>query len=240
MLPERDKWLRRKYPYYCPKCDEDMYSFECVETCVPDGVEGVWLKMMTGEEMRKTMKDGGTENNVACITGRILPGAVYSHEMYGEMFYRVDILTCRASGITDKVPLMVSEKAADVERGFPDSMVEVTGPFRSYNRKEDGKSHLELSVLVQGIRYLDDGYVDCGNNNHVCLKGFLCKAPVYRRTPLGREVTDILLAVNRPYGKSDYIPCICWGRDAVLASRLDVGSAVSVTGRLKSVSGDRI
>lgn len=184
--------------------------------------------------MRETMKDGGTENNVACITGRILPGAVYSHGMYGEMFYRVDILACRASGITDKVPLMVSEKVADVERGFPDSMVEVTGPFRSYNRKEDGRSHLELSVLVQGIRYLDDGYVDCGRNNRVLLKGFLCKPPVYRRTPLGREVTDILLAVNRPYGKSDYIPCICWGRDAVLASRLDVGSAVNVTGRIQS------
>ena len=180
------------------------------------------------------MKDGGTENNVACITGRILPGAVYSHEMCGEMFYRVDILACRASGITDKVPLMVSEKAAEVERGFLDSMVEVIGPFRSYNRKEDGKSHLELSVLVQGIRYLDDGYVDCAGNNRVFLKGFLCKAPVYRRTPLGREVTDILLAVNRPYGKSDYIPCICWGKGAVLASRLDVGSAVDVVGRIQS------
>lgn len=180
------------------------------------------------------MKDRGMGNNGACITGRILLGASYSHEMYGERFYRADILACRASGITDTIPLMVSEKVADLERDHLDSMVEVTGPFRSYNRKEDGKSHLELSVLVQGIRYLDDGYVDCGSNNRVFLKGFLCKAPVYRRTPLGREIADILLAVNRPYGKSDYIPCVCWGKGAVLASRLDVGSAVSIMGRIQS------
>lgn len=232
--PERDKRLRKEYPYYCPKCDEDMYSFECVEACLPDGIKDAWPKIRTREEMMETMKDAGTANNAACIAGRILPGAAYSHEMYGERFYRADILACRASGITDTVPLMVSERIADLERGHLDSMVEVTGPFRSYNRKEDGKSHLELSVLVQGIRYLDDGYVDCASNNRVFLKGFLCKAPVYRKTPLRREITDILLAVNRPYGKSDYIPCICWGRDAVLASRLDVGSAVEVMGRIQS------
>ena len=211
-----------------------MYSFECVETCLPDGIKDAWPKIRTREEMMETMKDAGTENNVACIAGRILPGAAYSHEMYGERFYRADILACRSSGIMDTIPLMVSENVVDLEREHLDGMVEVTGPFRSYNRKEDGKSHLELSVLVQGIRYLDDGYVDCGSNNRVLLKGFLCKPPVYRRTPLGREVTDILLAVNRPYGKSDYIPCICWGRDAVLASRLDVGSAVNITGRIQS------
>ena len=181
--------------------------------------------MITGER-KITMKDEGLENNGACVTGRIMPGAGYSHEIHGERFYRADILACRASGITDTVPLM--------DRDCPDSIVEVTGQFRSYNRKEEGKSRLELFVFVQGIRYLDDGYVDCGNNNRVCLKGFLCKAPVYRRTPLGREIADILLAVNRPYGRSDYIPCICWGRDAVLASRLDVGSAVEVTGRIQS------
>ncbi len=184
--------------------------------------------MITGER-KITMKDEGLENNGACVIGRIMPGAGYSHEIHGERFYRADILACRASGIMDTVPLMVSEKVSDLDRDCPDSIVEVTGQFRSYNRKEEGKSRLELFVFVQGIRYLDDGYVDCGNNNRVCLKGFLCKAPVYRRTPLGREIADILLAVNRPYGRSDYIPCICWGRDAVLASGLDVGSAVEVS-----------
>lgn len=182
------------------------------------------------------MKDEGLENNEACVIGRIMPGAGYSHEIHGERFYRADILACRASGITDTVPLMVSEKVADLDRDCPDSIVEVTGQFRSYNRKEEGKSRLELFVFVQSIRYLDEdgGYVGHEGNNRVCLKGFLCKAPVYRKTPLGRDIADILLAVNRPYGKSDYIPCIAWGRDAVLASRLDVGSAVDIMGRIQS------
>ncbi len=231
--PERDKWLRKEYPYYCPKCDEDMYSFRCMELWQPDGQGDARLKAFKGER-RRTMKDGSLENNGACVAGRIMPGACYSHELYGERFYRADILTCRTSGVTDMVPLMVSEKIADMEKGYQDGMVEVTGQFRSYNRKEDGRSHLELSVFVQGIRHLDEGYADCEGNNRICLKGHLCKAPVYRKTPLGREITDILLAVNRPYGKSDYIPCICWGKDAVLASRLDVGSAVEVMGRIQS------
>lgn len=180
------------------------------------------------------MEDERLENNGACVIGRLMPGARYSHETYGERFYRTDILACRASGATDMVPLMVSEKVADMEKDYQDGMVEVTGQLRSYNRKEDGRSHLELSLFVQGIRYLEEGYAGYESNNIICLKGHLCKAPVYRKTPLGREITDILLAVNRPYGKSDYIPCICWGRDAVLASGLDVGSAVEVMGRIQS------
>ncbi len=231
--PERDKWLRKEYPYYCPKCDEDMYSFECMELWQPDNQGDVRPKASMGER-RKTMRDKSLENNGACVIGKIMPGARYSHEAYGERFYRVDILTCRASGVTDKVPLMVSESVADMEKDYLDGMVEIAGQFRSYNRKEDGRSHLELSVFVQGIRRVDERYIDYESNNRICLKGYLCKAPVYRKTPLGREIADILLAVNRPYGRSDYIPCICWGKDAVLASRLDVGSAVEVTGRIQS------
>lgn len=231
--PERDKWLRKEYPYYCPKCDEDMYSFECMELWQPDNQGDVRPKASMGER-RKTMRDKSLENNGACVIGKIMLGARYSHEAYGERFYRVDILTCRASGVTDKVPLMVSESVADMEKDYLDGMVEIAGQFRSYNRKEDGRSHLELSVFVQGIRRVDERYIDYESNNRICLKGYLCKAPVYRKTPLGREIADILLAVNRPYGKSDYIPCICWGKDAVLASRLDVGSAVEVTGRIQS------
>lgn len=190
--------------------------------------------MRKREEMRKTMKDEGMENNVACITGRILPGAVYSHEIYGKRFYKADILACRASGITDTVPLVVPEKLMDVDGDWPDHIVEVVGQFRSHDRKEDGKSHLELSILVQGIHFMDGGCTDYESNNRICLKGFLCKAPVYRNTPLGRGICDILVAVNRPYGKSDYIPCIVWGKDAVAASRLGVGCPVKVMGRIQS------
>lgn len=180
------------------------------------------------------MRDGGMENNGACVVGRMTSGFSYSHETHGERFYRTDIIVPRSSGITDAVPLMVSGKLMDVGRDWQGSMVEAIGQFRSYNRKEDGGSHLELSVSVQGIRFLDGGCQDYEDNNCIYLKGFLCKPPVYRKTPLGREICDILLAVNRPYGKSDYIPCIAWGKDAVLASRLDVGSAVEVMGRIQS------
>ena len=186
------------------------------------------------EKREETMKDERMENNKACVTGRITSGFSYSHEIFGERFFRADILAQRASGVADTIPLMCSEELADVEMDYSDSVVEVTGQFRSYNRKEDRKSHLELSVFVQGIRFLDGECADCENNNCICLKGFLCKAPVYRKTPLGRRICDILLAVNRPYGKADYIPCIVWGKEAVLASRLDVGSPVEVTGRIQS------
>lgn len=180
------------------------------------------------------MEDERTENNGACVIGRIMSGFSYSHEVSGERFYRADILVCRASGIMDAVPLMFPEGLVDVGRDWPDSMVEAIGRFQSYNKRTDRKSHLELSVSVQGIRFLDGECTDYGSNNRVCLKGSLCKPPTYRRTPLGREICDILLAVNRPCGKSDYIPCIAWGRDAMLASRLDVGCAVRIMGRIQS------
>lgn len=180
------------------------------------------------------MKDEKMENNGVCVIGEIMSGFSYSHEMFGERFFRTDILVCRASGIMDAVPLMFPEELVDGERDYSDSIVEITGQFRSYNKKEGGESHLELSVFVQEIRFLDGECTDYGSNNRVFLKGFLCKPPSYRKTPLGRKICDLLLAVNRPCGKSDYIPCIVWGKDAVLASGLEVGSAVNVTGRIQS------
>lgn len=191
--------------------------------------------MLTKDSERDgTMKDEKMENNGACVIGKIMSEFSYSHEMFGERFFRTDIHVCRTSGIMDTVPLMFSEKLADVNGDYSDNTVEITGQFRSYDRREDGKSHLELSVFVQGIRFLEGECTDYWSNNRVYLKGFLCRLPVYRKTPLGRRICDVLLAVNRPYGKSDYIPCIAWGRDAVLASRLNVGSAVEVVGRIQS------
>ena len=180
------------------------------------------------------MSEKMMENNRVQVMGEIVSRLSYSHETYGERFYMMDISVCRTSGTKDYIPIMVSERLMDVTGDHIGKLICIEGQFRSYNRKEDGRSHLELSVFVQGIRHLDEGYADCEGNNRICLKGHLCKAPVYRKTPLGREITDILLAVNRPYGRSDYIPCICWGRDAVLASGLDVGSAVEVMGRIQS------
>lgn len=180
------------------------------------------------------MRDEEMENNRAWVTGRLVPELRYSHKMYGERFFRADMLVSRASGIKDIVPLMVPERIAEAGTDYSDSAVEVTGQFRSYNRKEDGRSRLELSLFVQGIHCVDGGCMDYEKNNRISLKGFLCKAPVYRKTPFGRRICDILLAVNRPHGKSDYIPCIVWGKDAKTAGKLEVGKCINIRGRIQS------
>ena len=109
----------------------------------------------------------------------------------------------------------------------------VSGQFRSYNRHEELKNRLVLSVFAREIEFIDEE-PDGAKTNHILLEGYMCKRPVYRKTPLGREIADLLLAVNRPYGKSDYIPCICWGRNARYASSFDVGEHVRVLGRIQS------
>ena len=111
--------------------------------------------------------------------------------------------------------------------------IEAKGQFRSYNKHENGHNKLILSLFVREIRILDDDEV-IGKPNHIYLDGYVCKEPVYRMTPLGREIADVLLAVNRAYGKSDYIPCICWGRNARFAGKLQVGEHVAVYGRIQS------
>lgn len=109
----------------------------------------------------------------------------------------------------------------------------VSGQFRSYNRHEEQKNRLVLSVFVREVEFVEEE-MDGAKTNSILLDGYICKAPVYRKTPLGREIADLLLAVNRPYGKSDYIPCICWGRNARYASGFEVGAHVQVLGRIQS------
>jgi single-stranded DNA-binding protein len=109
----------------------------------------------------------------------------------------------------------------------------VNGQFRSYNRHEEDRNRLVLSVFAREISFVEEE-LDGAKTNNILLDGYICKAPVYRKTPLGREIADLLLAVNRPYGKSDYIPCICWGRNARYASSFEVGEHVQVLGRIQS------
>lgn len=184
------------------------------------------------------MSDERIENNRVCLEGEIASGFIYSHEMYGERFYRTDVLACRASGFMDSIPIMVSEKIIDMDgrhpRDYTGCDVRVTGQFRSYNKSVEEKRRLELYVFVQEFSFLGEGCGNSESNNQILLGGYLCRMPVYRRTPKGRKIADILLAVNRPYGKSDYIPCICWGRNAVLAARLGVGGVIRITGRIQS------
>jgi primosomal replication protein N len=128
---------------------------------------------------------------------------------------------------------MVSERLLDIREDYRGAKVRVMGQFRSYNRHEEHKNKLVLSVFVREWEFIEE-IERSEMTNHIELDGFICKEPVYRKTPLGREIADILLAVNRPYGKSDYIPCISWGRNARFANEFEVGSRCRIIGRIQS------
>lgn len=172
------------------------------------------------------------ENNQVVLTGRIVSQFAFSHEVFGEGFYLVDLEVQRLSNQIDVIPVMVSDRLVDVTSDATDQVWEIEGQFRSYNKHEEGKNRLVLSVFAREVNILSD--FEGNDTNSITLFGYICKPPVYRKTPLGREIADILLAVNRPYGKSDYIPCICWGRNARFASDLSVGTGLDVQGRIQS------
>ena len=179
------------------------------------------------------MSDKIIENNQVTVIGTVVSEFTYSHEVFGEGFFMIDILVRRLSSSNDTIPVMVSERLMDVTQSCRGQCIKVTGQFRSYNRHEEQKNRLILSVFAREIEFVDEE-PDGARTNHIMLEGYMCKRPVYRKTPLGREIADLLLAVNRPYGKSDYIPCICWGRNARYASPFDVGEHVRVLGRIQS------
>lgn len=173
------------------------------------------------------------ENNRVSVIGEIISGFTFSHEVFGEGFYLVDVAVNRLSEQADVIPLMISERLIHVDEDYRGCTVEAIGQFRSYNRHEGVKNRLILSVFVREINFMEE-FTDYTKTNQIFLDGYICKAPIYRKTPLGREIADLLLAVNRPYGKSDYIPCIAWGRNARYASSFEVGTRVRVWGRVQS------
>lgn len=165
--------------------------------------------------------------------GVVASGFTYSHEVFGEGFYMADVLVKRLSNSNDRIPLMISERLIDVTQDYTGEAIKVSGQFRSYNRHEEKKNRLVLSVFAREISFVEEEN-DKMKTNQIFLDGYICKMPVYRKTPLGREIADMLVAVNRPYGKSDYIPCICWGRNARFSSTFEVGGHVQVWGRIQS------
>ena len=179
------------------------------------------------------MADKIIENNQVSIMGKVASGFTFSHQAYGEGSYLVDVLANRLSDSEDRIPLMVSERLVDVTQDYEGEYIMVQGQFRSYNRHEEKKNRLVLSVFVRELTFVEEAD-DSIKTNQIFLDGYICKPPVYRKTPLGREIADLLLAVNRPYGKSDYIPCICWGRNARYASAFEVGGHVLIWGRIQS------
>ena len=178
------------------------------------------------------MTEKGINNNQVEVAGEIISTFEYSHEIFGEGFYMVKRLVNRLSEATDEIPLMISERLVDVTKDCRGKYLRAFGQFRSYNKHEENHNHLILSVFVRDLEFLDS--MEDVKPNQIQLDGFICKQPVYRMTPLGREICDILLAVNRSYGKSDYIPCICWGRNARFAGSLEIGARIELVGRIQS------
>lgn len=179
------------------------------------------------------MLDKVFTNNQVTIAGRVVGEFGYSHTVYGEDFYTVDIEVSRLSNSNDIIPVMVSERILDVRADYRGYVLRANGQFRSYNRHEEKHNRLVLSAFARELKFLEEED-SLAPVNQIFLDGFICKPPVYRKTPLGREIADLLLAVNRPYGKSDYIPCICWGRNARYASAFEVGGHVLIWGRIQS------
>lgn len=170
------------------------------------------------------------KNNKVFISGEIVSGAEFSHEVYGEGFYEMSVLVKRLSGQGDILPVTISERLIADKNLKEGVTINALGQFRSYNKLENGKSRLMLTVFVRELL----GSSPVKNPNSIVLSGYICKPPVYRTTPFNREIADILIAVNRSYNKSDYIPCIAWGRNARFAQNLAVGEKIAIAGRIQS------
>ncbi len=176
------------------------------------------------------MNNFAEKNNKVFISGEIVTEAEFSHEVYGEGFYEMNVLVKRLSGQGDILPVTVSERLIADKNLKVGVTINAIGQFRSYNKLADGKSKLMLTVFVRELISV----VSVKNPNSIVLSGYVCKPPVYRTTPFNREIADVLIAVNRSYNKSDYIPCIAWGRNARFAKNLTVGEKIAIAGRIQS------
>ena len=171
------------------------------------------------------------DENRAVMTGIILSEPEFSHKTYGESFFTAMMGVTRKSGYEDQVPLMISERLLHDTEMHSGDMVTVSGQVRTYNRQEEGRNHLMIVVFVKHLCMAED---DAEMENIIMLEGYICKETLRRTSPLGRELCDIMLAVNRMYNKSDYIPCIAWGRNAVYAGVMDIGTKLVIEGRFQS------
>lgn len=169
-------------------------------------------------------------NNVATITGKVIEEPRYSHQMYGEGFYESILAVPRLSEQVDNIPFTISERLLIDERVNVGNTISLLGQLRSYNKIVDERSKLLLTLFVRDILEEEEGR----NPNIIDIVGYICKPPIYRMTPFKREICDILLAVNRAYNKSDYLPCIAWGRNARFIKDIEVGQKVYINGRIQS------
>lgn len=167
------------------------------------------------------------------MEGKVKGELEFSHSIYGEGFYNTYIEIPRLSEIKDVLPITISERLIKgIELKKSDNVL-IDGQLRSYNKTLNGNNKLILITFVKEIKIITQNQ-EIKNPNQIYLDGFICKKPIYRSTPFGREITDLLIAVNRPYNKSDYIPCIAWGRNARFAEKLEVGQRIKIWGRIQS------
>ena len=185
------------------------------------------------------------ESNYLTLVGKVTGEKKFSHEIYGERFYIFTLAIPRLSGNADMIPVTVSERLITDEMLGEGNKLLIKGQFRSYNSYENEKNKLILTVFAKDIVELEEEEEENDFarkdmiTNEVILIGYICKKPIYRQTPFGREIADLLLAVNRAYNKSDYIPCIAWGRNARFSQTLEVGTKVKVVGRVQSRSYEK-
>lgn len=170
------------------------------------------------------------ENNKVFLQGMVVNEPVYSHEVLNEGFYNLNISIPRLSGQNDIIPVTISERILSTAKIKVGDIIAIKGQFRSYNKIENNKSKLVLTVFVRELCEVDEH----SNPNIIEIYGYICKSPIYRTTPFNREITDVLMAVNRSYNKSDYIPCITWGRNARFVGELPVGTKLEMVGRIQS------
>ncbi len=179
----------------------------------------------------KSTPDNILETNKAVVAGIVSKPLQFSHKTYGEVFYTFKLGVERKSGYEDEVIIMISERLITDDPPSIGQYIRIYGQVRTYNENVEGRNKLNIVVFAREVETQDSKYKD---ENEIYLEGFLCKKPVRRTSPLGRKICDIMLAVNRMYNKSDYIPCIAWGRNALYAETMDVGDKICITGRLQS------
>ena len=185
------------------------------------------------------MNTNYSENNQLVLVGKVTSEKRFSHEIYGEKFYIFDLSVPRLSGNADNITITISERLLIDEDLAIGKNIIIEGQFRSYNSFENERNRLVLTVFAKEIKFAENQEEEFkptkeNTSNEVILDGFICKKPIYRKTPFGREIADVLLAVNRAYNKSDYIPCIAWGRNARFCENIPVGTEVRIVGRVQS------
>jgi len=193
------------------------------------------------EKYTQTGWNDNIETNTVRLVGTVLGGPVFDHKVYGQAYYMIVMGIMRKSGYEDRIRLIVSEKLLGGRTPKEGTLLEVEGQIRTYNKESAGRNKLEILVFVRSIKYVKNESsrcsVDTGEAEHmneISIQGFICKTPIRRTSPLGREICDLMIAVNRPYNKSDYIPAIAWGMNAARCESLQVGDKVMLQGRIQS------